>query len=184
MKLIDKDYLITQFSNFLDKITDTFADKIHKHNVSDINNFEDSVENMIDNNTMSVLYDKDKNVTLKTMLDKIPSDADKNNWNNKVDKKTNYDLVSKTDIAQISTNKSDIEILKGNGEGSIDALINTKINEWASQLTDDGTVNTYAEALNWIATHASDYTALLGDVANKVDKKMVTVYLKMTLLTH
>lgn len=101
----------------------------------------------------------------------LVSQTEKDNWNNKVDKKTNYSLVKNSDITQISTNKSDIEILKGKGDGSIDALINDKINEWASALTDDGTINTYAEALNWIATHASDYTALVGEVAKKVDSK-------------
>ena len=79
-------------------------------------------------------------------------------------------LISDTKLAQIDTNKNDISVLKGTGAGSIDAMINDKINAWATQLTNDGTVNTYAEAIQWIADHGSDYTALLGDVSNKVDK--------------
>jgi hypothetical protein len=108
----------------------------------------------------------------KTILDNITS-SNINTWNNvtnKVDKVTGSSLISSTDLAQITTNKNDISTLKGTGDGSIDAMIDDKINTWASQLTDDGTVNTFSEAINWIATHASDYTALLADVANKVDK--------------
>lgn len=88
----------------------------------------------------------------------------------KVDKIEGYSLISKSDLAQISTNKDNISKLGGNGSGSIDDMINARINEWAAKLTDDGIVNTYAEAIQWIAEHGSEYTELLGDVFNKVDK--------------
>lgn len=88
----------------------------------------------------------------------------------KVDKVEGSSLISKKDLDQISTNKDNIAKLIGSGNGSIDTMIDEKINEWASKLTDDGVVNTYAEAIQWIADHGSEYTTLLGDVSNKVDK--------------
>lgn len=82
-----------------------------------------------------------------------------------------HKVATAVQLAQIATNKSDLDVLKADGgDGSIKAMIDAAINAFATELTEDGTVNTYKEALDWIATHASDYTALLGDVANKVDK--------------
>lgn len=83
---------------------------------------------------------------------------------------SNHRTVTDAQISQISTNKDNIDTLKGEGDGSILSMIDSRINTWASQLTEDGVVNTYAEAISWIATHASDYTNLLGEVSNKVDK--------------
>lgn len=82
-----------------------------------------------------------------------------------------HKVATAAQLTQIATNKSDLDVLKADGgDGSIKAMIDAAINAFATELTEDGTVNTYKEALDWIATHASDYTALLGDVANKVDK--------------
>lgn len=83
---------------------------------------------------------------------------------------SNHRTVTDAQISQISINKDNIDTLKGEGDGSILSMIDSRINTWASQLTEDGVVNTYAEAISWIATHASDYTNLLGEVSNKVDK--------------
>ncbi len=65
-------------------------------------------------------------------------------------------------------NKQAIATLNGNKsvEGSVDHKIAAAINAFATALTDDGTVNTYAEALNYIATHGAEFTKLLGVVDN------------------
>lgn len=64
-------------------------------------------------------------------------------------------------------NKQAIATLNGNKsvEGSVDYKIAAAINAFATALTDDGTVNTYAEALEYISTHGGEFTALLGSVS-------------------
>lgn len=100
---------------------------------------------------------------------RLVSDTEKAAWNGKVDKVDGSSLISSTDLAQITTNKNAIATLSGSGEGSIDKMIDAKINTWAAQVSDDNTINTYKEAIDWIATHGSEYTALVGEVDKKVD---------------
>lgn len=67
---------------------------------------------------------------------------------------------------RVTTNEGAIETLNGNSSvaGSVDKKIADAINAFATALTDDGTVNTYKEALDYIAAHGSEYTTLLGQV--------------------
>lgn len=67
---------------------------------------------------------------------------------------------------RVTTNEGAITTLNGNSSvaGSVDKKIADAINAFATQLTDDGTVNTYKEAIEWIATHGGEYTTLLGAV--------------------
>ncbi len=72
-----------------------------------------------------------------------------------------------TDLTgRVAANETAIGTLNGNSsvEGSVDKKINDAINAWAAKVTDDGTVNTYAEAIEYIGTHGGEYTALLGSV--------------------
>lgn len=76
------------------------------------------------------------------------------------------DLVSTTDIAQIATNKTDIETMKGGEavEGSIAKAVKDGINTFATEVSDDGVVNKFKELVDYAATHDSEYTTLAGEV--------------------
>lgn len=67
---------------------------------------------------------------------------------------------------RVTANEQAIGVLIGNSsvDGSVDKKIADAINTFATQVTDDGIINTYKEALNYIATHGAEYTALLGEV--------------------
>lgn len=67
---------------------------------------------------------------------------------------------------RVAANETAIGTLNGNSSvaGSVDKKIADAINEFATNITDDGTINTYKEALEYIATHGSEYTALVGEV--------------------
>jgi hypothetical protein len=52
----------------------------------------------------------------------------------------------------------------GEGEESVDAKINSKINEFANQISDDGTVNTLKELVDYVATHGKDVETLVNGV--------------------
>ena len=116
----------------------------------------------------------------KAELDKI-ADGDKAKWDQAVadlaavvadylktsDKEALQALITALD-GRVTVNENGIATLNGNSsvEGSVDKKIADAINAFATQMTDDGTVNTYKEALEYIATHGSEYTALLGEVTN------------------
>lgn len=81
------------------------------------------------------------------------------------DKEALQALITALD-GRVTINEQGIATLNGNSsvEGSVDKKIADAINAWAAQVTDDGTINTYKEALEYIAAHGGEYTTLLGEV--------------------
>lgn len=64
---------------------------------------------------------------------------------------------------QITENVEAIETLNGDSsvEGSVDKKVADAINTFATQITDDGTINTYKEVLNYIATHTGEASEMM-----------------------
>lgn len=63
------------------------------------------------------------------------------------------------------------------GDGTVDAMIDEAINEFASKISDDGTVNTLKELIDYVAEHGGEVTEIVNDIlavekelTNKVDK--------------
>ncbi len=82
-----------------------------------------------------------------------------------------HKVATAEQLTQIGTNKTDIGVLKADGgEGSIKKMIADAINTFATEITEDGTINTYKEVIDWIATHGAEFAELVGEVENKVDK--------------
>jgi len=72
------------------------------------------------------------------------------------------------DISKVSekatTNASAIEILNGEGDGSVKQSIDNAFNEFAANVSDDKVVNTYKELIDYAATHGPEFTELVGKV--------------------
>ena len=51
-------------------------------------------------------------------------------------------------------------------EGSVKKIVKDAINKFATQLTDNGTVDTFAEALQYISEHGAEYAELVSQVTN------------------
>ena len=51
------------------------------------------------------------------------------------------------------------------GEGTVDAKIDAKINEFATRVSDDGTINTIQELFNYVANHGGEISTILSDIA-------------------
>lgn len=78
---------------------------------------------------------------------------------------------------KVTANTNAITVLNGDTtvEGSVDKKVADAINEFATQISDDGTINTYKEILNYISTHGGEANemmtaiealeALVGDTA-------------------
>lgn len=73
-----------------------------------------------------------------------------------------------TNDAAVNANTTAINTLNGNTAvtGSVDNKIAKAINDFAVNISDDGTVNTYKELIDYAATHGAEFTELVGEVTN------------------
>lgn len=64
--------------------------------------------------------------------------------------------------------QSDVSALQdkmdGTGEGSVDAKIDAKINEFANKISDDGTVNTLKELVDYVGAHGTEAADMAADI--------------------
>lgn len=112
-----------------------------------------------------VTTNKNDIATINGKLGTIPAD------------KTITDMISDAQTAAtyndtevrglIKNNKDAIDVLKGGDtvDGSVAKSVKDAINDFASKVTEDGTVNTFKELVDYVAAHGSEYTAAIGDIA-------------------
>lgn len=92
-----------------------------------------------------------------------------------------------TDVkADIKANADAIGVLNGTGAGSVDKKVADAINKFATDVSDDGVVNSYKELIDWVATHGSEaaemadaITALQGivdGIGGEGEKATVVAY--------
>lgn len=70
----------------------------------------------------------------------------------------------------IKNNKDAIDVLKGGDtiDGSVAKSVKDAINDFATKMSEDGTVNTFKELVDYVAAHGSEYTDAIADIsANK-----------------
>lgn len=67
----------------------------------------------------------------------------------------------------IKNNKDAIDVLNGGDtvNGSVAKSVKEAINDFATKISDDGTVNTFKELVDYVAAHGSEYTAAIADIA-------------------
>lgn len=96
--------------------------------------------------------------------------------------------VKTLEDGQVKKNADAIDVLNGTSavDGSVAKKVDTAINEWANKVSDDSTVNTFKELIDYAAAHQGEYstlsgsvqknttaiTTLNGDGAGSVDKKV------------
>lgn len=57
-----------------------------------------------------------------------------------------------------------VETLRGDSDESIDDRIDAKLNEFATQISDDGIANTYKELVDYVAAHAPEAAEMAADI--------------------
>lgn len=72
--------------------------------------------------------------------------------------------------AKVQENTDALVVLNGTGEGSVVKLVSDAINEFATKISDDGTVNTFKELVDYAAAHGSEFGELLVEVNAIKDK--------------
>jgi hypothetical protein len=65
---------------------------------------------------------------------------------------------------RIKTNEDAIGVLKGTGEGSVTKAVNDAIDAFATKATDNGTIDTFKELVDWVAKHPEVVNGLTGDI--------------------
>lgn len=67
----------------------------------------------------------------------------------------------------IKNNKDAIDVLNGGDtiEGSVAKSVKDAINDFSTEISDDGTVNTFKELVDYVAAHGNEYTAAIADIA-------------------
>ena len=94
----------------------------------------------------------------KTAIEEIQGD-----YLTSTDKEQLQDDISK--VSEKATgNAAAIEILNGDGDGSIKQSIDNAFNEFAANVTNDDVVNTYKELIDYAATHGPEFAELVGEV--------------------
>ena len=65
---------------------------------------------------------------------------------------------------RIKTNEDAIGVLKGTGEGSVAKAVSDAIDAFATKATDNGTIDTFKELVDWVAGHPDIVNGLTGDI--------------------
>lgn len=85
-----------------------------------------------------------------------------------------YEPLVKVDTAKLEVkveeNAQALQVLLGNGTGSVLQMVDEAINRFATQLSDDNTVNTFKELVDYAAEHQSDIAALIVKVDEEVQR--------------
>ena len=67
-------------------------------------------------------------------------------------------------VEKITANEEAIAILNGTEEGSVVKTVDKAINKFATELSDDGVVNTFKELIDYAAAHTSEIGEIVRDV--------------------
>lgn len=68
-------------------------------------------------------------------------------------------------IIDAKAKQSDLDVLIGDGEGSINKKIDAAINKFATDVTDDNVVNSYKELIDWVAKHGPEATEMASGIS-------------------
>ena len=65
---------------------------------------------------------------------------------------------------RIKANETAIGVLNGTGEGSVAKAVSDAIDDFATKATDNGTIDTFKELVEWVAKHPEVVNGLTGDI--------------------
>ena len=65
--------------------------------------------------------------------------------------------------------KADLDTLNGTGDGSVKKMIDDAINKFATDVSDDGVVNSYKELIDWAAKHGGEAATMAGNITTNAN---------------
>lgn len=160
-----------------EKLADTYAAKVHKHEIADVNGLSDSIADAKAAGTAASTalgeYKTTNDAAVQANADAI--DAVEASIGTVTEGKTVVEMISEAQTAatyddtalaaRVTANEEDIATLNGEGEGSVKKAIDDAFNDFAAKVSDDGVVNTYKELIDYAAENGSEMTTLVGKVS-------------------
>lgn len=116
---------------------------------------------------MGISVDTDTQYTIVKVNDYQYKLQSKEKGGSYVDTGVVIDIPKYDDTAlanRVSANETAISTLNGTGAGSVSKQVDDAINEFASKLSDDGTINTFKELVDYAAEHGEEFAELVGEV--------------------
>lgn len=151
-------------------------DTTYEEEISDLNDRIDDVESNINstNETLNAISQDFENYKT-TNNEAVSTNASGIEDNKTAIEEIKGDYLKSTDKTQLqdgidevsnkaTANASAIEILNGEGDGSVKQSIDNAFNEFAANISNDGVVNTYKELIDYAAQHGPEFTELVGKV--------------------
>ena len=125
--------------------------------------------------------DKSVNVTVPTLTSELTNDSDfvsddayvhtDNNFTteekDKLASLENYDDSILTD--RVTANEEAIAVLNGDGDGSVIKTVDEAINKFATDISDDDTINTFKELVDYAAAHKTEAVDMAADISANAD---------------
>lgn len=128
-----------------------------------LNDLSGEFENYKETNNKAVATNASGIEANKASIEEIQGD-----YLTSTDKTQLQDDISKVS-EKATANAAAIEVLNGEGDGSVKQSIDNAFNEFAAKVTNDDVVNTYKELIDYAAEHGPQFTELVGKV-DDVDK--------------
>lgn len=73
-------------------------------------------------------------------------------------------INNKAAQSDVTALQNAVNTLNGSGAGSVQKTVNDAIDAFAAKISDDGTVNTLKELVDWVAEHGSDAGEMVEDI--------------------
>lgn len=73
-------------------------------------------------------------------------------------------LDAKAESSDVTALQNAVNTLNGSGEGSVKKTVDDAINDFATKVSDDGTVNTIKELVDWVAEHGPEAAQMAADI--------------------
>lgn len=78
-------------------------------------------------------------------------------------------INAKAEASDVTALQNAVNTLNGTGEGSVKKTVDDAINDFATKVSDDGTVNTIKELVDWVAEHGPEAAQMAADIQTNAD---------------
>ena len=160
-----------------EKLAETYAAKVHKHEIADVNGLADSIADAKAAGTAASTalgeYKTENDAAVQANTDAI--EAIETSIGTVTEGKTVVEMIADAQeeatyddtvlAGRVTDVEEDIATLNGEGEGSIRKAIDDAFNDFSTKVSDDKVVNTYKELIDYAAENGSEVTTLVGKVS-------------------
>ena len=78
-------------------------------------------------------------------------------------------ITAKAEQTDVTALQTAVNTLNGTGDGSVKKTVDDAINDFATKVSDDGTVNTIKELVDWVAAHGPEAAQMAADIKTNAD---------------